>query len=97
MTATAGIAGAFEPAIGETPGRIHTAKEEILLGPNPGVGPHFENLFGAAEAGLETDGAGFLDMETRSFNCLFEAHAEIEEIDRDLQNRGADAVRTAGP
>jgi hypothetical protein len=84
MTAAAGITGAFEPAIGETPGRMHAAKEKILLGPNLCVRAHFEDLFGAAEAGLETDGAGFLDMEPRSFNRVFEAHIEVEQIYRDL-------------
>src|SRR3990172_11073357 len=95
MATTARVAGAFDASLGKTPRRMHAAEVEIFIGPDRGIRSNLEDLLGAAEARLEMHRAAFLDMKTRGFNRIFQAHAEVEEIHRDLQDRRANAVRAA--
>src|SRR6516164_11770221 len=97
-TAATRIARSFHAAIGETACGMHAAEEQIPLRPGVRLVVRFEQggLHGLGQPRLEADLATLFHVQPWRVQCILETHAEVEQIDGNLQDGGAYAVRAAG-
>ena len=77
---------------------MHAAEEQVARGPSVGYFAKRKQirLHRLGQARLEARLAVTLDMKARRFHSVFQTHAVIEQVDRDLKDRRPDAVRATG-